>query len=655
MYSNQRHPSNPAWAFSIAAAVFSFIAAFPVTGNALDMSLPATLCAQVLASPQYSIESVTVLRTLAPGRIPLWPVWSQDAKRVGFTAVDPTLMDGYSWLSEIWVMDVATSPAATRLLTEADGATCNYLCFTPDDRSLLYGEDIQGEYGSLPGIADAHVPGRETSLGIRATDLDPSIAYGVIFHADMRSTPNGNKMVVDVEKDDGTMGIYLIPTTDSGVPEISAATAIVNDVAGVNPIRLSLSPTGNELLFAYSLNGIKPNIALITGLDRIVSGEAPPINSLTDARVKIMIDGPNHADAPSWSEDGSLFFYGYDFSGAFTMIDMNFDVANFDVMVVRLADALAGNVNPTRLQIPGNQGCINMSRGGTRIVFGQSGTPGYQVCAASFCISDTMNINEAGIVQDPFTIKDGSGTGFRAAQFTVVSGYGTGAGPLKISVFTPTSALDRDVLASGRVAIGAVRIWSYENLAAGGNPNPQPASFDPPVQVEFAYTDAEIQGLHEDELLVYGYNPETGRLDRVLPVIQRDLGANRITIELDTLGPTGAAGKGTGQVPGALALGIVDSDSDGLSDQAEFLWDGDPAANVFDPDTNPTGTDLNPQEADTDGDGIDDSVEVTFGSDPLDANSAVQIPAAGNAALTLQAAMLAVAGLLAQRKKRRAR
>jgi len=658
MFSDHLRQSHSASAFLIFASVFTLIAAFPPTAKALDTALPAALCASVFAAPEFSIENVTVLHTLAPDRIPLWPVWSQDGKRIAFTATDPDLMQGYSWLSEIWVMDVATFPAAKRLLRESNGATCGSLNFTPNDAALLYIDHITGEYGGMPSLCDAHVAGTETSLGIRATDLDHSIVSGTIFHTDIRETPHGNRMVVDLEKYGvhTTVSVYLIPTTASGVPQVSSATEIVNDVLGISPVRLSLSPSGNELLFAHSSTGPKPNVALITGLDRIVSGEDPPISSWGDSRVKIMNDGPNHADAPSWSEDGSLFFYGYDFIGAFNMIDMNFEVANFDVMVVRLEDALAGNLNPTRLQIPGNQGCIYASRGGTRIVFGQTGSPDYQICAATLRISDLMLIDGAGVVQTPFTLKDGSGTTLSVDQSTVVSGYGTGSGPLRLSVFTPISPLEEAALMTGTVGIGALRVWSYQNLASGGNPNPQPASFDPPATVEFSYTDAEIRGLDEEELLVYEYDPETGFFDRLLPVIKHDPDANRITVQLESIAPavTGGGKSGKAQAVGSLALGIVDSDRDGLSDGMELRWDGDPAANIYDADTNPTGTDLNPWKADTDGDGIRDSDEIAFGFNPIDPASAPEFPATGSGALASLVTMLALAGLRAQCKGRRA-
>ena len=325
--------------------------------QAMQTALSLVLPSCGLSAIEFSLDNYVELHTLAPGRVPLWPKWSQDAARIGFTATDVDLMQGRAWLSEIWVMDVVTAPDATRLLTEVQGASCHCLSFVPDDSALLFQDDIPGESGGRPSLLDVDTPGIETRLSINPWTLDPAIPDGAIFHLDIRETPNGYKMVLDMEKYKSpytTTSIYVIPTDASGVPNLELKKEILNDAIGISPCRLALSPSGNELLFAYWHSTPKPDVALITGLDRIVSGEDPPIGYMTDPRVKTFIDGPNHADAPSWSEDGSLIFYAYDFDGRFEMIDMNFHEANFDVMIVRLEDALAGNLVPTRLRLADN-------------------------------------------------------------------------------------------------------------------------------------------------------------------------------------------------------------------------------------------------------------------------------------------------------------
>ncbi|MCX5770280.1 MAG: hypothetical protein NTZ09_08420 [Candidatus Hydrogenedentes bacterium] len=275
--------------------------------QAMQASLPLMLPSAALSVVEFSLDNYVELHTLAPGRVPLWPKWTQDASRIGFTATDVNLMQGHSWLSEIWVMDLATAPDATRLLVETQGATCHCLSFVPDDSSLLFQDDIPGEGGGRPSLLDPNTPGNERRLGINPRTIDPTIPDGAIFHLDIRETPNGCKMVLDMEKYRSpyeTTSIYLIPTDAAGIPNLELKKEILNDVIGINPCRLALSPSGNELLFAYWHSTPKPDVALITGLDRIVSGEDLPISYMNDSRVKTFIDGPNHADAPSWSEDG---------------------------------------------------------------------------------------------------------------------------------------------------------------------------------------------------------------------------------------------------------------------------------------------------------------------------------------------------------------
>ena len=64
-----------------------------------------------------------------------------------------------------------------------------------------------------------------------------------------------------------------------------------------------------------------------------------------------------------------------------------------------------------------------------------------------------------------------------------------------------------------------------------------------------------------------------------------------------------------------------DSDGDGLSDYEEHNYDGDPASNPYDPDTNPSGTDTDADDPDSDSDGLSDYLEVVNGGDPLDNSS----------------------------------
>jgi len=68
------------------------------------------------------------------------------------------------------------------------------------------------------------------------------------------------------------------------------------------------------------------------------------------------------------------------------------------------------------------------------------------------------------------------------------------------------------------------------------------------------------------------------------------------------------------------ALGLEpDTDGDGLSDFYEIAYDGDNTTyDIYDSEGNPDGSDLNPNAADTDSDGVSDNIEIDAGTGPLD-------------------------------------
>ncbi len=84
----------------------------------------------------------------------------------------------------------------------------------------------------------------------------------------------------------------------------------------------------------------------------------------------------------------------------------------------------------------------------------------------------------------------------------------------------------------------------------------------------------------------------------------------------DGLG-TGGTGDGSDYDIGADEF--FDTDGDRLSDRFETGYDGNPwDYDPFDPVTNPTGTDLDFEKPDTDGDGFSDYTEIRAGTNPLD-------------------------------------
>jgi len=93
-----------------------------------------------------------------------------------------------------------------------------------------------------------------------------------------------------------------------------------------------------------------------------------------------------------------------------------------------------------------------------------------------------------------------------------------------------------------------------------------------------------------------------------------------------------------------------DSDDDRLSDWYEVTNNGqnnqdDYEALVWDAETNPTGTNTDALNPDTDGDEIRDGVEVAFGYDPLDSSNTPTVPAANPMGLLILVVAMACAGL----------
>jgi len=97
----------------------------------------------------------------------------------------------------------------------------------------------------------------------------------------------------------------------------------------------------------------------------------------------------------------------------------------------------------------------------------------------------------------------------------------------------------------------------------------------------------------------------------------------------------------------------ADTDNDGVKDGAEIMYNGSSDYDPYDPDTNPTGTDLDANDPDTDGDGVSDGLELIFGGDPINEADTPVLPAAGLLGLgLLSLGLLAGASALLRPRKR---
>ena len=97
----------------------------------------------------------------------------------------------------------------------------------------------------------------------------------------------------------------------------------------------------------------------------------------------------------------------------------------------------------------------------------------------------------------------------------------------------------------------------------------------------------------------------------------------------------------------------ADTDGDGVSDYDEVWYDGNGAYDPYDPDTNPTGTDLDANEADTDGDGMRDGLELLFGGNPIDENDTPVVPSSSFLGFGLLSLGLLIGGWILLKLRKR--
>jgi len=564
--------------------------------------------------------------------------WSHDGKKIAYLAAP-----GDNQQAVLKVFDLVTQETVTL----ADFETGQFirglgLTWSSDDQFIYYvsfPEPQDVGWGTLsrcsatiPNQTAEHVT--RSLVTIEALD-EEALDGGVLYPATVLSggVPKllFNSFPVHA---DYTMHsvIYAADLDPEGNPTLPATP--LTDFGAVTDFgQCVLSPLGDSLLVCRNYGPTDSQLYLFTEVDDIINGTTEPIAAWHDPRVIAVGEGRNYLSSPSFSQDGTIIFYSKDVTGRYWhglndgFSFENYYECDFDIMMIDVSDALLGG-SALRLPKWGNQMGLKASGGGTRVAWTEAYHTGTSssVYAATVRLIDTASLS-GGVLQADSILNDGSGTRLTVAADTVLTGADPGATSIDFSVFTPISPIEEALLGDSEVPV----VRDFE---------PTGITFDPPAQLRFTYTDAEIRNFDEETLhVVWMHDGEPQFLD----ILDIDCEANHVLVE----------------VPGFSEFGLTDGasdlDGDGLTNEQETM-DLDPDTpgiqNPFDPgvkDSTGDNEDPNPDGIadglnDWDGDGMRNAEEFLWGYDPLDPVSYALLPGASTVAHLVAIAVLLMGG-----------
>jgi len=562
--------------------------------------------------------------------------WSNDGKKVAYLAAPAGQND-----VSLKMFDLVAREEVTLVAFAPAGFIRSWgLTWSPDDEYLYfisYPEPGDLGWGMLSRCSATET--NQTSvtrslLGIADFEDEPIVGGTVNYPVSL--TVNGEpKLLVTAGAvyPDFSMWstIFVLDLDAEGNPVLPGVpiTDLESGWAGIE--QSALSPSGDALLVCMSDDPTTSQLYMFTGLQNIITGVTAPFTGLDDPRIYPVDVNRNYVYSPGFSQDGTMIFYSKDMTGRYWHgINDGFRFENyfecdFDIMVNTVSDVMQGRT-PLRLPKWGNQMGLKASGGGTRVAW----TEAYHSYATSSVYAATVRHVETaplavGELLTDITLDDGSGTRLSVAEGTVIGGVDPGATSVDFSVFTPISPLEEAALDPASVPV--VRDFA-----------PNGITFNPPAQLRFTYTDAEVRDLGEENLNVLWMHDGQPQF---LPVIGIDTEANHVIVE----------------VPGFSEFGLTslspdgDADGDGITDLDEMrdLDPEDPGLqNPFDPqdpdttgDHGTIGPDGIPDgQNDWDGDGMTNAEEFRWGFNANDAESYGILPAASVWGLVMLAALL---------------
>lgn len=570
------------------------------------------------------------------------PVWSHDGRKVAyFGAPEPGAWEA------LRVFDFETQE--TKTLFHDQGGSFSYYgtAWSPDDSEIYfttYGDAWAEGWANLARCSAELIdqsPSQVDFEFLSAQELVPDARDGLVRAPNVISVDGDAKLLVSTHTFQEGPPSYLYDVIwymdlidATGDVDVSSARPIVETTQLGDLTAFALSPDGDHMLVCIRGLPTESDLYLLSDIQAILAG-GDPIEDLEDERVHPVDVNAGYVIAPGFSQDGTHIVYSKDITMRYRDWPGNLHETDFDIHVDTLQSALGGG-NTLRIPQWGNQMGMKASGGGTRVLwvdaFNKESTTSLYVSTLRI-INDLELAN--GVVENTFALPDASGSLLTIAADTTVTGVDPGATGLDISVFTPYSPIEE-------VALGMDQVPVVRDFAPSG------ISFNPPAQVQMAYTDQEIRELDEENMAVlWVHDGEPQMLD----IIEVNAEENYIVVE----------------VPGFSEYGIADngdSDGDGLGDLEETV-DLDPLTpgvqNPFDPnDPDSTGDGENvgsdgilDGENDWDGDGVSNAQEFSDGTGPLDPLDAVQMPVLNWVGLVIVAILLGLHLASPVRRKRR--
>ncbi|NUM25876.1 MAG: hypothetical protein HUU49_04660 [Candidatus Buchananbacteria bacterium] len=603
----------------------------------------------------YDMGNETFLHRPTGGAF--YPHWNHAADKLAYMGNTNT----------VWTIDPTNVATAAQLMDSTHSIVWSPLAWSPNDEYVLFTSSA----GTRPTISKVAVAdGTVTQHILKASDLGLSDADIGVRNPSVTIGSNGTYWMSFVTVDFSVPeivneGVYRIQIEADGTPIIATAQKLLGNFAlFINPV---LSPDGDNLLVEWPLTNTTRRLYLVKDLNSATL----PITSFS-GKVIPFTNGAFYVTSPQFSQDGTLIFYSEDINGAYSDLDPagTIPLSDFEVILVKTSELLDGSPTtwtPVGMTLAGNQALVSASEGGTRLAYIDTQTDHNGLNISTLAIEAVLALTEGGQLIDPLYLTDGAGTSLTLDTGTQISSAAKkspakAAGKTSEVALMPKAGTATITMTTPITPVEEIQQPPTGNLIRR-DLGEDGLVFDPPGTLVVKYTDAEIEGLDESTLSVITVNAD-GTTEEAT-VISRDLANNMLTVQVVHFSEFVVAPPGSVIEPDADNDGLsdaeeatlgtnpndADSDDDGLNDHQEVWYDGDGAYNPYNPDSNPTGTDLDANDSDTDNDGMNDGQENTFGSDPLDGGDMASVPATSALGLLLLVVVLVSFGTFVLRRK----